>query len=65
MLEIIGLAFLITLCVFSFVGIMYGIIHLIITKIKNEHIASIVFSVFLFLLIFIIMIFSVWSSVVV
>ena len=62
MLEIIGLAFLITLCVFSFVGIIYGIIHLIITKIKNEYIAGIVFFVFLFLLIFTIMIFAVWSS---
>ena len=64
MLEIIGLAFLITLCVFFFVGVLFDLIGLI-SKIKNEHIASIVFSVFLFLLIFIIMIFSVWSSVVV
>ena len=61
MLEIIGLAFLITLCVFFFIGVLFGIIGLIL-KIKNEHIASIVFSVFLFLLIFTIMIFSVWSS---
>ena len=62
MLEIIGLAFLITLCVFSFVGIIYGIIHLIITKVKNEHIADILFFAFLFLLVFTIMIFLVWSS---
>ena len=61
MLEIIGLAFLTTLCVFFFVGILFGIIGLIL-KIKNEHIANIVSFVFLFLLIFTIMIFSVWSS---
>ena len=61
MLEIIGLAFLITLCVFFFIGVLFGIIGLIL-KIKNEHIANIVFSVFLFLLIFAIVIFLVWSS---
>ena len=61
MLEIIGLAFLITLCVFFFVGVLFGIIGLIL-KIKNEYIAGIVFFVFLFLLIFTIMIFAVWSS---
>ena len=61
MLEIIGLAFLITLCVFFFVGVLFGIIGLIL-KIKNEHIADIVSFVFLFLLIFTIMIFAVWSS---
>ena len=61
MLEIIGIAFLITSCVFFFIGVLFGIIELI-SKIKNEHIASIVFSVFLFLLIFTIMIFAVWSS---
>lgn len=61
MLEIIGLAFLITLCVFFFIGVLFGIIGLIL-KIKNEYIASIVSFVFLFLLIFAIMIFAVWSS---
>lgn len=61
MLEIIGLAFLITLCVFFFVGVLFSIIGLIL-KIKNEHIADIVFFVFLFLLIFTIAIFAVWSS---
>ena len=61
MLEIIGIAFFVTLFVFFFVRVLFGIIELI-SKIKNEHIASIVFSVFLFLLIFTIMIFSVWSS---
>ena len=61
MLEIIGIAFFVTLFVFFFVGVLFGIIELI-SKIKNEHIASIVFSVFLFLLIFTIMIFAVWSS---
>ena len=61
MLETIGIAFLATSCVFFFVGVLFGIIELI-SKIKNEHIASIVFSVFLFLLIFTIMIFAVWSS---
>ena len=61
MLEIIGLAFLITLCVFFFIGVLFCIIGLIL-KIKNEHIANIVFSVFLFLLIFTIIIFLVWSS---
>lgn len=61
MLEIIGLAFLITLCVFFFIGVLFGIIGLIL-KIKNEYIASIVPFVFLFLLIFTIMIFAVWSS---
>lgn len=62
MLEIIGLAFLITLCVFFFVGIIYGTIYLIVTKVKNRHIADILFFAFLFLLIFTIMIFAVWSS---
>lgn len=61
MLEIIGIAFFVILFVFFFVGALFDIIGLI-SKIKNEHIASIVFSVFLFLLIFTIMIFSVWSS---
>ena len=61
MLEIIGLAFLITLCVFFFVGVLFCIIRLIL-KIKNEYIADIVRFVFLFLLIFTIMIFAVWSS---
>ena len=61
MLEIIGLAFLITLCVFFFVGVLFCIIGLIL-KIKNEYIADIVRFVFLFLLIFTIMIFAVWSS---
>lgn len=61
MLEIIGLAFLITLCVFFFVGVLFCIIGFIL-KIKNEYIADIVRFVFLFLLIFTIMIFSVWSS---
>ena len=61
MLEIIGLAFLITLCVFFFIGVLFGIIGLIL-KIKNEYIASIVLFVFLFFLIFTIMIFAVWSS---
>lgn len=61
MLEIIGLAFLITLCVFFFIGVLFGIIGLIL-KIKNEYIASIIPFVFLFLLIFTIMIFAVWSS---
>ena len=61
MLETIGIAFLATSCVFFFVGVLFDIIGLI-SKIKNEHIASIVFSVFLFLLIFTIMIFAVWSS---
>ena len=61
MLEIIGIAFLITLCVFFFIGVLFSIIGLIL-KIKNEYIAGIVFFVFLFLLIFTIMIFAVWSS---
>lgn len=61
MLEIIGLAFLTTLCVFFFVGVLFGIIGLIL-KIENEYIACIVCFVFLFLLIFTIMIFAVWSS---
>ena len=61
MLEIIGLAFLTTLCVFFFVGVLFGIIGLI-SKIKNEYIADVVFFVFLFLLIFTIAIFAVWSS---
>ena len=61
MLEIIGLAFLTTLCVFFFVGVLFDIIGLI-SKIKNEHTAGIVFFVFLFLFIFTIMIFAVWSS---
>ena len=61
MLEIIGLAFLITLCVFFFIGVLFGIIGLIL-KIKNEYIADIVRFVFLFLLIFTITIFEVWSS---
>ena len=61
MLEIIGIAFFVTLFVFFFVGVLFDIIGLI-SKIKNEHIVSIVFSVFLFLLIFTIMIFAVWSS---
>ena len=58
MLEIIGIAFFVTLFVFFFVGVLFDIIGLI-SKIKNEHIANIVFSVFLFLLIFTIMIFAV------
>lgn len=61
MLEIVGIAFLVTLCAFFFVGILFGIIELIL-KIKNEYIAGIVFFIFLFLLIFTIMIFAVWSS---
>lgn len=61
MLEIIGLAFLITLCVFFFVGVLFGIVELI-SKIKNKYIAGIVFFVFIFLFIFTIMIFAVWSS---
>ena len=61
MLETIGIAFLATSCVFFFVGVLFGIIELI-SKIKNEHIAGIVFFVFLFLFIFTIMIFAVWSS---
>ena len=61
MLEIIGIAFFVTLFVFFFVGALFDIIGLI-SKIKNEHIANIVFSIFLFLLIFTIMIFAVWSS---
>lgn len=61
MLEIVGISFLVTLCAFFFVGILFGIIELIL-KIKNEYIAGIVFFIFLFLLIFTIMIFAVWSS---
>ena len=61
MLETIGIAFLATSCVFFFIGVLLGIIELIL-KIKNEYIAGIVFFVFLFLLIFTIMIFAVWSS---
>ena len=61
MLEIIGIAFFVTLCVFFFIGVLFGIIGLIL-KIKNEYIASIVLFVFLFLLIFTIMIFAVWPS---
>ena len=61
MLEIIGIAFFVTLFVFFFIGVLFGIIGLIL-KIKNEYIAGIVFFVFLFLLIFTIMIFAVWSS---
>lgn len=61
MLEIVGIAFLVTLCAFFFVGILFGIIELIL-KIKNEYIAGIVFFAFLFLLVFTIMIFAVWSS---
>ena len=61
MLEIIGLAFLITLCVFFFIGVLFGIIGLIL-KIKNEYIASIVPFVFLFLLITTLNIYAVWSS---
>ena len=64
MLEIIGLAFLMTLCIFFFFGIICGIIYLIITKVKDEHIANILYFVLLFLFIFVMTIFAVWSSVV-
>ena len=61
MLETICIAFFASSCVFFFIGVLFGIGELI-SKIKNEHVANIVLFVFLFLLIFTIMIFSVWSS---
>lgn len=63
MLEIIGLAFLTTLCIFFFVGVLLGIVDLI-GKIKNKNISNIVFCIFLFFFIFVIVILEILLSVV-